>query len=191
MRAAVPFENSSPAEQQCPIDDEHGPSTHAVMIIKATGVKSRGFSASAITAMTAIVMMFVGRVAAQQQQQQQQTVFRAAAAAGRGPRVYNAFVTSDQPLLPSRADPILTPSFRGPFPWSFYGGWPAVAPLSFAAVPAGPRPDDRRDGPAADPPVPDVPPPPPPVPFVVGEKDKKNDATKPEEYPPAPVGFAV
>jgi len=149
------------------------------------------------------IMMFVSRVAAQQQQQQQ-TVFRAAA--GRGPRVYNAFVTSDQPLLPSRADPILTPSFRGPFPWSFYGGWPAVAPLSFAAVPAGAQLDDaryaagaqlddRRDGPAnghrpaADSPVPDVLPP-PPVP-IAGEKDKKDDAKKPEEYPPAPVGFAV
>jgi len=29
MRTAVPFGNSCPTEQQCPIDDEHGPSTRS------------------------------------------------------------------------------------------------------------------------------------------------------------------
>lgn len=126
---------------------------------------------------------------------------------GRLPRVYNALITSDQRLLPSQADPIVTPVFR---PLQFFYGWPAAAvpyagqvpysaetPVSAEAADAssevpdvvagkdeGVRGPVKNNGPA-DSSVPDVPP--PPFPVTAGKKDKK----KPEEYPPAPVGFAI
>lgn len=133
----------------------------------------------------------------------------------RAPRVYNALITSDQRLLPSRADPIVAPVFQAV---RYYYDWPGL--YAGAVQPADRRPENggvdgpvaaaatgtdeqatppeengrvetwqpfvKNNGPAADTLVPDVPPPPIPV-SAAGNRDKK----KPEEYPPAPVGFAM
>lgn len=90
----------------------------------------------AATAVVAFAVMF----AAVQLAAAQQVVVRAASV-GRLPRVYNALISSDQNLLPSKADPIVSPVvmhhvFRfAPF---FYN-WPAVAPAYVDASPAETR----------------------------------------------------
>lgn len=131
----------------------------------------------------------------------------------RVPRVYNALITSEQRLLPSQADPIVTPVFR---PFSLFGGyngWPSVyvAPIPYLAgasstndivqqsvdtstvnadvdaddIQQRPQPAVKNNRPIESS-VPDVPPPPLPV-SVASAKNKK----KHEEYPPAPLGFAM
>ncbi|XP_025408106.1 uncharacterized protein LOC112681943 isoform X2 [Sipha flava] len=131
----------------------------------------------------------------------------------KAPRVYNALITSDQQLLPSRADPIVEPVFRS---FQYIYGWPgayAVVPPAWPSsgrdVAAGARAENParteatdatrtedddgwptavvKNNKPADVSVPDVPPPPLPV-SRGGQKDGKK---KPEEFPPAPVGFAI
>lgn len=152
-------------------------------------------------------VMFAAQLAAAQQ---------VALKTGRLPRVYNALITTDQRLLPSQAEPIVTPVFR---PLQFLYEWPQV---KYAAAPSYPSPmsdveasagtddgslghDESRpvaavvknnrpvDGevvknnrPAGSS-VPDVPP--PPLPVTRGQ----NGAVKkrPDEYPPMPGGFAI
>lgn len=162
--------------------------------------------ANAVTA-TIVAVMFAARLTAAQQ-----VVLKA----GRPPRVYNALITSDQQLLPSQAEPILTPVFRAsPFQFFYGGGWPSTtytvepsAVLSESAelvdvavdasseirnVDTGENDERQRSPPVVknnrpvDAAVPDVPPPPHPVSTATARKDKK----RPEEYPPAPVGFAI
>ncbi|XP_025198383.1 uncharacterized protein LOC112596787 isoform X2 [Melanaphis sacchari] len=144
--------------------------------------------------------MFMAQFAAAQQ---------VALKAGRLPRVYNALITTDQRLLPSQAEPIVTPVFR---PFQFLYEWPevryaAVEPYpslktaveassvqdesrSVAAVVKNNRPADltvvKNNRPAGSS-VPDVPPPPLPVARAPDAAVKK----RPEEYPPAPGGFAI
>lgn len=165
--------------------------------------KPAGFGRSSHAATVAMTMlaMFVARAAAVQPH----VVLKA-------PRVYNALITSDQQLLPSRADPIVEPVLR---PFQYFYDWPGVYAAAAAgqrtvlsARPAGAldviagaradepaRPEDDDGRPTAviknnrpaDSSVPDVPPPPLPV-SRAGRKDNKK---KPEEFPPAPVGFAM
>jgi hypothetical protein len=163
-------------------------------------------------------VMFAAQLAAGQQ-----VVLKA----GRLPRVYNALITTDQRLLPSQAEPIVTPVFR---PLQFLYEWPEVR---YAAAP--PYPSSRSDVEAtgtddgmsgheesravaapvfkndrpvdatvvknnkpvdatvvknnrpADSSVPDVPP--PPLPVTRGQDGAVKK--RPEEYPPAPGGFAI
>jgi len=129
--------------------------------------------------------------------------------ATRLPRVYNALITTNQHLLPSQAEPIITPVFP---PFQFLYEWPevkyaAVDPYpssrsavktssaedgsrSVAAVVKNNRPVDStvvKNNRPADSSVPDVPPPPLPVARAPDAIVKK----RPEEYPPAPGGFAI
>ncbi|XP_026809595.1 uncharacterized protein LOC113551518 isoform X2 [Rhopalosiphum maidis] len=129
--------------------------------------------------------------------------------AGRLPRVYNALITTNQRLLPSQAEPIVTPVFR---PFQLLYEWPkmryaAVEPYlssgsateassaedesrSVAPVMENNRPVDStvvKNNRPADSSVPDVPPPPLPVARAPDAAVKKL----PEEYPPAPGGFAI
>jgi len=156
---------------------------------------------AAVAAMVVVAtIMFAGQIAAVQQ---------AALKAGRLPRVYNALITTDQRLLPSQAEPIIMPVFR---PFQFLYEWPemryaAVEPYpslrsaaeassaedgsrSVAAVVENNRPEGStvvKNNRPAESLVPDVPPPPLPVARVPDAAVKK----KPEEYPPAPGGFAI
>lgn len=166
----------------------------------------------------AVTAIFVAAMFAARLTAAQQVVLKA----GRPPRVYNALITSDQRLLPSQADPILTPVFRAsPFQFFYGGGWPGAtytigqsAVLSESAEPADVaadasseirnvdteakvtgEDDERQRSPPAvknnrpvDAAVPDVPPPPLPVSSATA---RKKDRKIPEEYPPAPVGFAI
>jgi len=168
-------------------------------------------------------VMFASQFAAAQQ---------VALKAGRLPRVYNALITTDQRLLPSQAEPIVTPVFR---PLQFLYQWPEVRyagapsyppsypsvrsdveatgtddgssgheasrPVAAAAVFENSRPLDatvvKNNRPAdgtvvknnrpADSSVPDVPP--PPLPVTRGQDGAVKK--RPEEYPPAPGGFAI
>lgn len=160
----------------------------------------------AVVVVVAATVMFATQFAAAQQ-----VVLKAA----RVPRVYNALITTDQHLLPSQAEPIVTPVFR---PFQFLYDWPEARyaaappyPSSRSATEAsssddGPSEHDesrpvaavvRNNRPAdvtvvknnrpADSSVPDVPPPPLPVARSQDGAAKK----KPEEYPPAPGGFAI
>ncbi|XP_008188891.1 uncharacterized protein LOC100164028 isoform X1 [Acyrthosiphon pisum] len=174
-------------------------------------------------------VMFAAQFAAAQQ---------VALKAGRLPRVYNALITTDQRLLPSQAEPIVTPVFR---PLQFLYQWPEVR---YAATPSYPssrsdveasgtdggssghevsrpvtaevfdssrpagsmvvknnRPADStvvknkrpvdativKNNRPADSSVPDVPP--PPLPVTRGQDGAVKK--RPEEYPPAPGGFAI
>ncbi|CAI6352043.1 unnamed protein product [Macrosiphum euphorbiae] len=163
-------------------------------------------------------VMFAAQLAAAQQ---------VALKAGRLPRVYNALITTDQRLLPSQAEPIVTPVFR---PLQFLYQWPEVR---YAAAPSYPssrsdvestgtddgssghevsrpvatavfensRPADStvvknnrpvdatvvKNNRPADSSVPDVPP--PPLPVTRGQDGAVKK--RPEEYPPAPGGFAI
>ncbi|CAH1715317.1 unnamed protein product [Aphis gossypii] len=137
------------------------------------------------------------------------TVAQVALKAVRLPRVYNALITTDQHLLPSQAEPIITPVFR---PFQLLYEWPevkyaAVEPYpssrsaaetssaedgsrSVAAVVKNNRPVDStvvKNNRPVDSSVPDVPPPPLPVARAPDAAVKK----RPEEYPPAPGGFAI
>uniref|UniRef100_A0A2S2P0N9 Uncharacterized protein n=1 Tax=Schizaphis graminum TaxID=13262 RepID=A0A2S2P0N9_SCHGA len=159
---------------------------------------SRHTAAAAVVVVATV--MFAAQFAAAQQ---------VALKAGRLPRVYNALITTDQHLLPSQAEPIVTPVFR---PLQFLYEWPemryaAVEPYpssrssaeassvgddsrSVAAVVEKNRPVDStvvKNNRPADSSVPDVPPPPLPVARAPDAVVKK----KPEEYPPAPGGFAI
>lgn len=136
----------------------------------------------------------------------------------RAPRVYNALITSEQRLLPSQTDPIVTPVFRPFSLFSGYDGWPSVyaAPIPYLAsasitndivqqsvdVSAATtvnadmdvETDDERRLPQPavknNRPVDSSVPdvPPPPLPVSVGGAKNKK---KPVEYPPAPLGFAI
>ncbi|XP_060838978.1 uncharacterized protein LOC132920534 isoform X1 [Rhopalosiphum padi] len=163
---------------------------------------SRHTAAAAVIVVATV--MFAAQLAAAQQVVQQ-----VALKAGRLPRVYNALITTDQRLLPSQAEPIVTPVFR---PFQFLYEWPemryaAVEPYpssrsavevsgaedesrSVAAVVENNRPVDStvvKNNRPADSSVPDVPPPPLPVARAPDAAVKK----RPEEYPPAPGGFAI
>lgn len=134
---------------------------------------------------------------------------KVASKAVRLPRVYNALITTNQHLLPSQAEPIITPVFR---PFQFLYEWPEVkyaavelypssrsamemssaedGSRSVAAVVKNNRPVDSsvvKNNRPADSSVPDVPPPPLPVARAPDAAVKK----RPEEYPPAPGGFAI
>jgi len=156
------------------------------------------------TVVVVATVMFAAQLAAAQQ-----VVLKA----GRLPRVYNALITTDQRLLPSQAEPIVTPVFR---PLQFLYEWPEV---KYAAAPS--YPSSRSDAEAtgtddgheksrpvaapvvknnkpvdptvvknnrpADSLVPDVPP--PPLPVTRGQDGAVKK--RPEEYPPAPGGFAI
>ncbi|XP_050422140.1 uncharacterized protein LOC126834335 [Adelges cooleyi] len=137
----------------------------------------------------------------------------AAVKMARVPRVYNAVITSEQQLLPSQVDPVVTPVLR-PLPF-FVINWPVSSGTSYysyqtssgveanshglvdAAGPVesdGPTGgDDLGDATAVvknnrplDTDVPDVPPPP-----LRPTKAGKQERKKTEEFPPAPVGFAI
>lgn len=176
---------------------------------KSESVGSR--HTAVIVVVMAAIVMFAAQFAFAQQ---------VALKAARLPRVYNALITTDQHLLPSQAEPIITPVFR---PFQFLYEWPevkyaAVEPYpssqsaaktssaedgsrSVAAVVKNNRPVDStvvknnrpvdstvvKNNRPSDSSVPDVPPPPLPVARAPDAVVKK----RPEEYPPAPGGFAI
>ncbi|VVC26856.1 Hypothetical protein CINCED_3A002253 [Cinara cedri] len=108
---------------------------------------SRGFTSAAVTffvlvmwAATIVQLAARSSAAAAQQAVKFQSV--------RAPRVYNALITTDHRLLPSRVDPIVTPVFQ---PFRYYYDWPGLYAASASGTPAVRSANERfEDGDAED-----------------------------------------
>ncbi|XP_050537742.1 uncharacterized protein LOC126903568 isoform X2 [Daktulosphaira vitifoliae] len=124
----------------------------------------------------------------------------AAVKMARVPRIYNALITSDQELIPSQADPIVSPVLH-PLPflvlpytsYSMFSLYPTGTKKYIHSYTAEPEERPEADNSAViknntpeNREIPDVPPP-PLFPQKIGKKEEK----KIEEFPPAPVGYAV